>query len=250
MVSKQHISISKVKRVSILLSILFRCWTLHSQDTLHKSYLEISNYAEERYGPSVDLINGEKYHYPYRSATGDPFFYNSESSNASIQIGGKVFENQRIRFDIYNQVIVLDFTDMNGASRSIILRTEWLDQLVIEGTLFKKYPDENGAKRFGQVVFEGKSSCIYFWTKRYVPDLKVGDNRYKFSEPIRQSYIVVNGKSFPYTGKASFLKCFSEKDQERIKSYLKKNRIRIRKSSGLEIRSLMDYINLLAGDED
>ena len=200
------------------------------------------------YGPNADLLNGEKYQYPYRSAGGDPFFEVGNDPDASVQIKGKLYENQKVRYDICNQLMVLDFLDRSGAKGSIVLRNAWLDFVIIDGYLFKIFKDNNGLERFGQVIFEGKANCVYFWDKKYLPDLHEGENHFLFSDPTREKVIVLNGQTTPYTGNRSFLKCFSGQSLPQIKEYLKENRIRVKKASDLEMQSLMEYINQLSGD--
>ena len=250
MVYKTHRHVLRVLAGSLTLLLLSRFSPLLSQDTANLNYLEIREDAEERYGPSADLFNGEKYYYPYRSAGGDPFFEVHNDHNASALIKGKLYENQTIRFDIYNQLMVLDFMDRSGAPGSIVLRNEWLDYIILGGYLFKKFPDQNGFKRFGQVIYEGNYSCVYFWEKSYSPDLHDGEKYYQFSEPIRQSLLVVDDRFYPYAGKRSFLTCFPGQNQLQIKTYLKEKRIRIRKATDLEMQSLMEYLNQLSDHED
>ena len=223
---------------------------LFAQDATDFSFLEISEDANKRYGPSPNLLNGEKYHYPYRSARGNPFFEVKGDADASVQINGRLFEKQKIKYDIYNQLIVLDFIDRSGAPGSIVLRNEWLETLIIDGFQFKKYPDENGLERFGQVIHEDNFSCVYFWEKEYTPDLQYGEKSYRFSDPKRQAYILTHGHFSPYSGRGSLLKCFPKPIQLQIKTYLKENRIRIRKVDDLQMQSLMVYINQLSNDED
>ena len=235
---------------SFSLLLLFLFCPLPSQDKANMSFLEISEDADNRYGPSVDLLNGEKYHYPYRSSRGNPFFKVQGEQDASIQINGRLYENQKIKYDIYNQLMVLDFMDRSGASGSIVMRNEWLDYLIIDGYQFRKFPDENGLERFGQVIHEGNFSCVYFWEKEYSPDLHQGDKSYRFSDPLRQSNIVIQDLFYPYSGKRSFLKCFPKPIQLQIKSYLKEYRIKIRKVTNPEMKSLMVFINQLSDHED
>ncbi|MCK4751565.1 MAG: hypothetical protein KAT15_31120 [Bacteroidales bacterium] len=229
--------------VSLVFLLQLQFCPLHAQDTSAISFPEIRDYIEELYGPSADLINGEKYHYPYSYSKGDPFLNLPGNHDASIQIKGKVYEKQEIKYDIYNHLVVLEINEKNGVSGSIVLRNEWLDQLILGGFQFKKFPDEFGVERFGQVIFEGKTTCFYFWKKRYMLDIMVGENHYSFSDPIRQPFIMVNGHAYPYTGMRSFLKCFSRQDQLNIRTYLKENRIRFRKATDQEMQSLMEYIN-------
>ncbi len=234
---------------------IFICFLLYlfgpvaSQEISGLSGEEISSYTENRYGPFTSLINGEEYYYPYRQALGDPFFPVHDHNKASVRINGKVYENQQIKYDIYNNLVVLDFNDMNGALKSIILRSEWLDYFVLGNILFKKFRDEHGSERFGQVIYEGDITCFYLWTKRYQPNTRFGESRYSFSDPFRHSFILLNGELRPYNGRHSFLKCFPVKDRPYIKTYLKKNRVRIRRASDADMSLLMEFINQIQGNE-
>lgn len=210
---------------------------------------EISNYTEKQYSPYTALINGEKYYYPYRLAMGNPFFPVNEHNKALVRINERVYENQEIKYDIYNHLVVLEFDDINGASKSIILRNEWLDYFILGNSLFRKFQDEQGSERFGQVIYEGNITCFYFWMKSYQLNTRSGESLYSFSDPIRHSFILINGESRPYTGRHSFLKCFSVKYRPQIKTYLKKNRVRIRRASDADMRLLMEFINQIHGDE-
>lgn len=227
----------------LVLSSLVLNSPLTSQVTQVRTGREISEYAEEQYGPATTLINGEKYYYPYRMASGDPFLEHNENELASVRIQGKLYNDQVIQYDIYNQLVVLEFIGLTGALRSIILRTELLDQFTLGKKVFRKYPAEDGSERFLQVLYEGKVSCYYFWKKRYTPDPKVGVYRYSFSEAIRQSFLTIHGEDYPFKGRRSFLQCLPGADRPTIKTYIQKNRIRIRKASDPEMHRLLEYIN-------
>jgi hypothetical protein len=234
--------------VALLLVTIYQ--PLLSQEASDQSILEIRDHAEDTYGPDMLLISGEKYHYPYRAALGNPFLTPSGNDDASVQLNGVVYENQRVKYDIHNQLIVLEFNDMNGASRSIIIRDELLDQFILDDRLFKKYPQEGSDERFGQVIYEGEISCLYFWKKRYSVDSKVGQNQYSFSDPIRQSFLMTDGQVIPYKGKRSFLSCFPAQERVQIKAFMKKNRIRIRKEGDTDMRLLLEKINQIHQDEN
>jgi len=234
--------------VALLFVII--CQPLLSQEASVQQFLEISDHAEEKYGPDMVLINGEKYYYPYRAALGNPFLTSSGTNDASVQLNGIVYENQHVKYDIYNQLIVLEFNDMTDASKSIILRNEILDQFILDDRIFKKYTQEGSDERFGQLIYEGEISCFYFWKKRYAVDSKVGQNQYSFSDPIRQSYLMVDGQVILYKGKRSFLNCFPAQERVQIKAFMKKNRIRIKKESDSGMGLLLENINQICQDEN
>ena len=133
---------------------------------------------------------------------------------------------------------------------ALFLRNEWVENLSLGGYTFKKYRVENGSEKFGQVIFEGRYSCVYFWEKAYKPDVQNGEKTYRFSDPMRQANIFFQGHFYPFAGKRSFLGCFPKQYQVPIKAYMKENRIRIRKAPDLVVQSLMGYINQLPGHED
>lgn len=206
-------------------------------------YGAILETAEKRYGPSGELLNGEKYHYPYHSIQGDPFL-GMEGSAASIQISGTIYEGQSIRFDIFNHEVVLDYTDPSGAPGSIVLNGEWIDHFSLGGSLFRKYPDPEGEVRFAQVIYEGRISCICFWEKRITQNM-YDSRQQSFSEPKRTRVILYGEEACSFSGRRSFLLCFDRDRRPGIKDLLKKHRIRMRKVSDWQLENLMVEIDRL-----
>ena len=237
--------------MAALFVMLFHlCSSLSAQDSSGYTAQEISEYAEDRYGPLLELISGEKYYYPYREALGNPFLYGEGSQTATLQILGRTYENQRIRFDIYNQFVLLDFNDETGAARSIILEDQFLDHFEVNGVLFKKCLNEQGSSQFGQVIYEGDITCYYLWEKRYSVDTKVGELRYSFSDPTRISLLVIKDQIHSYKSRRSFLRNFQDKNQVQIKFYLNQKSLSFRKISDQEMGLLMEYINQSYGNEN
>ena len=70
---------------------------LPGQSALNQPYPEIRREAEQRYFPSDEIMNGEKYYYAYRTDDGTPFFEVTGDPPASVEIGGKTYQDQRIR---------------------------------------------------------------------------------------------------------------------------------------------------------
>jgi hypothetical protein len=223
--------------------------------------IELMIEAEQKYGLDPELINGEKYNYHYSTASGDPFFelgrdristmennrmvYSGVAQDllASIVIKGKQYSKQRIRYDIYQQLVILDYIDQHGARASLVLRNSWVDQFEIEGQTFKKFKDPRGKVRFGQVVFEGPVSCVYFWKKDYTPELQNGQKTYSFSEPIREAVLIRDGQSCNFQNRRSFLNCFPREERTGVKAYLKEEHIKLRKADPDEMKRLMKRIN-------
>ena len=243
-------SMHKHKILCYLALLLLQFLPLVAQKNNPAPYVGIRKDAEESYGPDPDLLNGKKYNFIYHSAKGSPFFEVHGNALSSIRIKGKAYKEERVKFDIYNQLVVLDFTDLSGATNSIVLRDDWVDEFSIGHIPFKKFPDKNGTLRFGQVLHEGRITCVYFWKKTYVPEMKEGEMLYSFSKAIREAVIIREGESWSYKNNKSFLNCLPKELRGPVKSQIKSQRIRIRKASDLEIQGLMKYINQIPGYEE
>ncbi len=230
--------------------LLLKNFALSSQSQSASSFNGIRETAESQYGPDLDLLNGRKYNFTYRSARGNPFFEAPGANSAAIQIKGKLYENQSIRFDIYQQLLILDFIDLSGGNSSIVLNDEVVDQFTLGEVHFRKFSDKNGLKRFGQVVYLDRISCVYFWKKKYLSELKEEQKNYRFSGPLRDAVIISNGQVRAYKNKSSFLKCFGQGDRKKIKLFMREQLINPRKANDLEMQRLMKYINQLSGHED
>ncbi|TFH27755.1 MAG: hypothetical protein E4H10_02810 [Bacteroidia bacterium] len=230
--------------------LLLQFSTLVAQKTSPAPYLRIREDAEANYGPDPDLWNGKKYNFIYRSAIGTPFFEVHGNALSSIQIKEKIYREERIKFDIYNQLVVLDFTDLSGATSSIVLRDDWVDEFSIGSIPFKKFPDKSGKLRFGQVLYEGRIACVYFWKKTYAPTLNDGEMYYSFSKPVREAVIIFDGEASSFKNKKSFLQCFPKELRGPVKSQIKSQHIRIGKASDLEMQALMKFINQIPAYEE
>ena len=216
-----------------------------AQQDPHPAVREVKTLAARKFGPPADLLNGEKYYYPYGNATGHPYL--GSTWTGSLQIRGKTYSDLSLKFEIYNQMLVLEYTDLSDAKVSIVVNDEWLDGFTLGDWRFQKFSTPGDQPRYGQVVFEGKVSCIYFWEKKYAPILQQGVKRYEFSDPIRMAWIKNGSQWSEYSGKRSFLKAFPKAMQEPIRDLLKSKRIRFKKLSEKEMHALMEQINQMPG---
>jgi hypothetical protein len=198
--------------------------------------------CERKYGSDADLVNGEKYFYPYRQAGGNPFMFN-EPRNAVITIHEKKFPGQQLRYDIYNQKLVLDYTDLIGAASSLVLRNEWVESFVFENYRFVKMQGPDGKTGFYQLVTEGPITCVYKWSKNYLLNLTSGMQSYYFSEPIKQSFLLIDGRFFSYRNNGTFLKAFNSENQKLIRQFMRQSKIKVKKAPDSQMRHLVEYCN-------
>ena len=193
-----------------------------------------------KYGSDADLVNGEKYFYPYTRAEGTPFLYPVQQL-ASLGIKGKEFKDQKVKYDIYNQQLVLEYTDSYGSFNNLVLRTEWVEYVDFGGMFFKKMKGPEGGDAYLQVIYEGRISCYYAWSKLYQLSLNSGVQSYYFTEPSRESYLYWDGVFRSYRNNRTFLKAFEKTERKRIKQHMKKNRLKVKQASNIQMAGLIEY---------
>ena len=204
--------------------------------------------CERKYGSDADLVNGEKYFYPYRNAMGNPFFF-EDSRKADIIIHEKEFDDQMLRYDIFNQELILDYTDLYGASSSLVLRNEWVESFSFDNLRFVKMEGPDGKTEFFQAVFDGPIACVYRWSKNYQLNLTSGVQSYYFTEPVKEAYLLIDGHFHPYRNNNSFMKAFDQESQKLIKQFMRQSRIKVKRAPDSQIRHLVEYCNSLSNED-
>jgi hypothetical protein len=210
----------------------------------------LENYREDLeriYGKDAELLNGEKYYYPYRPESGDPFLISS-GMPSTICISGREFNNQIVRYDIYNQDVVLEYEDLYGGNNNIVLRNDWIESFTLGNKKFKKMVGPDGDEKIYQEIYSDSISCYYHWKKDYLLKLSSGVQNYYFTDPIRKAYLFINNVYYPFRNKRQFIKIISDDLQKEVKGYMKKNRIRIKHISDAEMRELIIYCNSIGSE--
>jgi hypothetical protein len=224
-----------------VLAVLLGLCQLYAQQASITDYL---TECERKYGSDADLVNGEKYFYPYRQYDGDPFFF-SESKAAVILIHDKEFAGQQLRYDVFNQKLILDFEDIYGASSSLVLRNEWVKSFAFEQQNFVRMEGPDGEPEFFQLVTDGHIRCVYKWSKEQLLNLNSGVQNYYFTEPSKKSYLFIDGQFYPYRNNKAFLKAFDPEIQKSVKQFMKQAKLKVNKAPDSQIRHLVEYCNSL-----
>jgi len=228
-----------------LIALLPGLSALYAQDIQMNDFLAE---CERKYGKDADLMNGEKYFYPYGKSSGDPFFF-SEARGASITIHNKRFEDQLLRYDIYKQKLILDYTSIFGATSSLVLRNEWVEEFAFEKHLFRRMAGPGGKLGFFQVVTDGPITCVYRWSKNFSLNLNSGVQNYYFTDPTKESYLIIDGQFHMYRSNSHFIKAFDQELQKSIKQFMRQAKIKVNKASDSQMRHLVEYCNSLSHED-
>jgi hypothetical protein len=141
---------------------------------------------------------------------------------------------------------VILYVTQNNSNAWIIPPNDFISAFSLGDKLFVKHTFR-GVPGFYQVVFDTEElKCLYYWSKlRFDSDQKGYYNSFRFTDSDRKTYLVVDKVLEKYSYNRSFIRLFPQKSQMQIKQYIKNNKIKVAKSSDVEIEKLVTYCKTL-----
>ncbi|MCK4465714.1 MAG: hypothetical protein KAU83_08380 [Bacteroidales bacterium] len=227
--------------------LLFVCFysgaaTAQVQTIYDSTIYNWKEYFDLSYGPDYNLINGIKYLYLYSNVSGHPFFGENQFYTGHLVIADREYQDVYLKYDIYNQNMILQYSPFTGGTDQILLKNEFIHEFKIDGKLFRKYSFSETGTRFFQVVTSGKIYCLYYWEK----DLNYSTlSLYNFTPQKKKAYIVMNSKPYRFKSKKQFLKLFPVQHQKEIKQFIRNNKIWLKNASDDTMRRLLEFCNQL-----
>ncbi len=224
-------------RPRLFIILFFLSGKLVSQDAFQE--------MDRVYGLDQLLFNGEKYTYFLPGGTGGNQYLSSADFVAGeVIIRGKRYEGISLNYDIYNQQLLLQYTDETGASNIIGISKAWLESFSLDGRKFISLsPDK--APVIYQVLGDGPLFILYYWWKDLKLDNSTGGSNFVFSPPKKYQYVLIDDKLRSYGNKRSFISLFDPVHQDEIRNYIKDHRIIMKKASDEAMTELIDYIGKL-----
>ena len=193
------------------------------------------------YGPDQRLINGVSYFNQHAQSTGHKFLEEDRYQMGRLLFDNRLYDQLLLKYDIYNQQVLLLFSQEGSRNKEIIVNDLRLQGFQIGFQVFRKcYFPETDTLIFQ--VFEGeKVSFLYHWKKNLIPIVS-GNSLSEFSKPKRTSFVQIASGLFEFKNNGTFLKIFPGQRSE-LKKFLKSRRINLRSASERQIRELNDYCN-------
>lgn len=227
--------------------------TIHSQDNKQTSVEEAYEFVKAHYGPDPVLINGKYFEDIYRNDLGHPFYPVDEFLPGTITVHGKLFENIGLKYNIYDQTVIVSFSDGKSPPIFFIPPTEFISGFSIKDEEFSKCDFQGENQGFYHNVFTDQLlSFFVIWSKkRYDSYHNKSYKAYKYSESRRKLYFSFGNSHFPLKKNRSFIKIFNKERQKEITEYLKSHQINLKKSNSEVLCELGAFcVNLLHESEN
>ncbi len=233
--------------VPCMIFTILLSWVCHpaagqtTGDGLNDS-IGIYSLVQNTYGSDQVLINGIYHENYYLNALGHPFLMENRFYPGSVVIHNKLYRNLTLKFNIYDQNIVIRQNLNNNNPVEFEPPVAFISEFMINDMHFKKLKDETGKDRFFQVVYDGNIKLLNAWSKQRVVSFhNVRLSSYRFDEEVKKSFILIGQRLCRFNSSGSFLNLFPKELLPEIKSYCRKESIRPGKGPDENARKLTAF---------
>lgn len=203
----------------------------------------IASITEDKYGLDDLLINGVKYRAENIRANGSPFFEWEHALGAELFIKGQSYQNVDLFYDINLDQLILKKMQKNYFELEIVLNTSFIDSFYLANNLFinlKCFSEKSENTGYYEKIYAGKNMLLKKYKKRFVDSF---DNRNPFGKfsPQNFTFFIFTEDMLVKVNSKKELLNFFVKNKKQIRRFIRKNRIKYKKSSNPELLKLMNY---------
>jgi len=188
------------------------------------------------------LMNARYFIEKYPRANGKPYYDVSNYSPGKLILGNKTYKDIHLIYNIFEQKLY--FLSDNKNEKGVVLEfnNQVITRFYIDDKVFVNYDELPFLPQSGfyEEIFLGKHLNVFArWSKDYV-DIITRQNIGEFTSQKRKLFFEINGKMVNLSSRKKFSKEFSG-ERNKIKSYMKENKIRLSKSNNSELTKLFNY---------
>jgi hypothetical protein len=195
-----------------------------------KSTTNLLAYTEQMYGNNDKLVCGGIYAPSHPNAHGNPYFPDLGFSLGGVWINGTFFENERLKFDIELDAMVLQKEISKNACVEILLNMDAVDYFSIGEAEFanaKHYPSFKSKSKFPEIIYQGSFTILASHHIVFEADYSPSRPNGKYAKPRRRLFLIRNGKAIAIRNKKALREAFPGKEKA-IRKLFKQLKIKLK----------------------
>lgn len=200
---------------------------LHGQNADRNNIAELVQLISESYGPDQHLINGIEYFNLHTHTSGHKFLDEDKFYEGRVVIDKRVYRHVMLKYDIFNQNLLLLAEQPKGGHKQVILNNLRIDEFELNGRIFRKHTFHGTGTLFYQVIGSDEIACFYHFTKQEIPRAIDQHTLSEFTDVQKKSYIYWQSELHAFNRNRSFIRIFPE-HQTQIKAFLRQNKFQVR----------------------
>ncbi len=227
--------------VSILSVILSA--SIHAQSGIPSNPGKDSlvRFIQTQYGLDQELYNGFQVYAHLLKYKGDPFIPEDAFYAGSVSVGGKEYDQIRLKFNGFSQSLILEYTDLQGRYNQIELISTRIDSFRMGAYRFKKLSLVSGRPLFYQELKAGSLTCYIHWRKDINATRDDMDYSHEYSRPLGTFYLSHQGGLHTFSNRKSYLSLFPEPIHAGLKKYFRQEHLSLKKAAPEDIQKLLEF---------
>jgi hypothetical protein len=207
--------------------------------------LSLIIYKQDTLKENQILYNGKLWRNRYYRIREDQFLFSKEFLSGNLSINGQLFRNLNIRYDIYNDEIMIP----SNRGAILQLNKEMVDSFTLnfDNKTYKftqiREDSVRGFNGYVNVLYKGKNA-LYVKFKKEIELLAV-ERKFDMFYQIHRIYFVKDSIVYQVTGKGDLLKILNE-NKVQIRNYIKKNKLQISKKRPESFIPVIDYYDSIS----
>ena len=188
------------------------------------------------------IYNGKIWRNLYIRVKGEPFFLTGEFLNADVIFNGKQFRDLRIKFDIFNDEVIL----FVNPTIIIILNKEMINEFNFsyENRLYRIVNMGIDSTRvlngFVSVLYNGATPLFAKYLKKI--ELQPYDRQNDVFYQLHRIYIKIDSVIVQISGKRELFKILQDRQSE-IRDYVRANRVKITRKDPYTFIPLLQFFD-------
>jgi len=229
----------------IFLFSIFHGSGLFGIDPNDSESLSLIIYKQDTLKENQILYNGKLWRNRYYRIREDQFLFSKEFLSGNLSINGRLFRNLNIRYDIYNDEIMIP----KNEGTILQLNKEMVDSFTLnfDNKTYKftqiREDSVRGFNGYVNVLYKGKNA-LYVKFKKEIELLAV-ERKFDMFYQIHRIYFVKDSIVYQVTGKGDLLKILNE-NKVQIRNYIKKNKLQISKKRPESFIPVIDYYDSIS----
>lgn len=195
------------------------------------------------YHKNPALYNGMVFSNIYdRSVLGTQFYEENNFIKNKLGVSEEVFNDQYINYDVYNQKLLLTYLDENYAQKMVEIPIENVQFFTLNDHYFEAIPDQNNEYKYYEVFPFKENKILINWTKYMKNNSNNAYYPYRFSSIKKQVSLYIDNEIYKIQNNKEFISYFPEDQKGKIRSWLKKSKMKIHKASFSQMKDLVNYL--------
>jgi hypothetical protein len=222
----------------------------HSSSVKNQALANAMNIYNDAIGDNSMILTGSYYIESNTGVDGDPFFINNFWNSGSIVYEGQRYDSIDIRYDIYSDLVIIKYVDKLGYVRPIQLHRSKVEEFILMDHHFIRLEGDSLSTvktGFFDLLYDGEKASVLAKRRKEISRTQSLSNLVKkyYSNDIR--YIRTGHNYYVVKGKKSLLEVLSDRKDE-VKTFLKKNKARLRKDYERQFIEAVQYYNSIVNN--